>query len=167
MLAELESKNDFGREYQTRFDVKVILRQNFEQLGQLGDVVDVKDGYARNYLIPKKIAYPATPGYLKTLEEEKKQSARRQQKELRTSEKLAADLEKVSLTIPMKVGEEDKLFGAVTPQMIAEHLAEKGFEIDKRKIDLGDQIKALGVYTVDVKLHSSITAKVKVWVVSE
>jgi large subunit ribosomal protein L9 len=147
--------------------VKVILRQNFEQLGQLGDVVEVKEGYARNYLIPKKIAYPATEGYLKTLEEEKKQLARRQQKEVRTAEKLATDLEKVSLTIPMKVGEEDKLFGAVTPQMVAEHLAEKGFEVDKRKIELGDQIKALGVYSVDVKLHSNVVAKVKVWVVKE
>jgi large subunit ribosomal protein L9 len=147
--------------------VKVILRQNFEQLGQLGDVVEVKEGYARNYLIPKKIAYPATPGYLKTLEEEKKQVTRRQQKELRTAEKLATDLEKVSLTIPMKVGEEDKLFGAVTPQLIAEHLAEKGFEVDKRKIEVGDHIKALGVYSVDVKLHTNVIAKVKVWVVKE
>jgi large subunit ribosomal protein L9 len=147
--------------------VKIILRQNFEQLGQLGDVIEVKEGYARNYLIPKKIAYPATPGYLKTLEEEKKQAARRQQKELRTAEKLAADLEKVSLTIPMKVGEEDKLFGAVTPQMIAEHLMEKGFEVDKRKIEVGDHIKTIGVYSVDVKLHTNVTAKVKVWVVKE
>lgn len=147
--------------------MKVILRQNFEQLGQLGDVVEVKEGYARNYLIPKKIAYPATPGYLKTLEEEKKQVTRRQQKELRTAEKLATDLEKVSLTIPMKVGEEDKLFGAVTPQLIAEHLAEKGFEVDKRKIEVGDHIKALGVYSVDVKLHTNVIAKVKVWVVKE
>ncbi|MEK6570861.1 MAG: 50S ribosomal protein L9 [Bacteroidota bacterium] len=147
--------------------MKVILRQNFEQLGQLGDIVEVKDGYARNYLIPKKIAYPATAGYLKTLEEEKKQLVHRQQKDLRGAEKLAAELEKVSLTLPMKVGEEDKLFGAVTPQMIAEHLAEKGFEVDKRRIELGDQIKALGVYSVDVKLHSSVTAKVKIWVVKE
>lgn len=147
--------------------MKVILRQPFEQLGQLGDVIEVKEGYARNYLIPRKIAYPATAGYLKTLEEEKKQLARRQQKELRTAEKLAADLEKVSLTIPMKVGEEDKLFGAVTPQMIAEYLAEKGFEVDKRKIELGDQIKALGVYSVDVRLHSNVTTKIKVWVVKE
>jgi large subunit ribosomal protein L9 len=147
--------------------VKVILRQNFEQLGQLGDVIEVKEGYARNYLIPKKIAYPATAGYLKTLEEEKKQVARREQKELRSAEKLATDLDKVSLTIPMKVGEEDKLFGAVTSQMIAEYLAEKGFDVDKRKIEVGDHIKALGVYSVEVKLHSNVTAKVKVWVVKE
>jgi large subunit ribosomal protein L9 len=147
--------------------VKVVLRKNFEPLGQLGDVVEVKDGYARNYLIPRKIVYPATPGYLKTLEEEKRQQARRQQKELHTAEKAAGELEKISLTIPMKVGEEDKLFGTVTPQMIAERLAEKGFEVDKRRIELGDQIKGLGVYSVDVKLHSSVTAKVKVWVVKE
>jgi large subunit ribosomal protein L9 len=147
--------------------VKVILRQNLDQLGQIGDVIEVKDGYARNFLIPKKIAYPATEGYLKTLEEEKRQLARRQQKELRSAEKLAADLEKVSLTIPMKVGEEDKLFGAVTPQMIAEHLAEKGFEIDKKKIEIEEQIKATGVFTVNVRLHTNIIAKLKVWVVAE
>lgn len=147
--------------------MKVILRQNFEQLGQLGDIVEVKDGYARNYLIPKKIVYPATEGYLKTLEEEKKQLARRQQKELRTAEKLATELGKVSLTIPMKVGEEGKLFGAVTAQMIADQLSEKGFQVDKRKIILEDQIKSEGVYDVEVKLHSSVTAKVKVWVVPE
>ncbi len=147
--------------------MKIVLRQSVEKLGQLGDVIDVKDGYARNYLLPQKMAYPATEGYLKALEEEKKQQGRRQEKELRAAGKLAADLEKVSLTIPMKVGEEDKLFGAVTPQMVADALQEKGFQVDKRKIDLEDQIKGLGVYSVDVKLHAGVTAKVKVWVVKE
>ncbi len=147
--------------------MKIVLRQTVEKLGQLGDVVEVKDGYARNYLIPKKIAYPATEGYLKTLEEEKKQHARRQQKELRGAEKLAAELEKVSLTIPVKVGEDDRLFGAVTAQMIADALAEKGIQLDKRKIELGDQIKTIGVYEIGVKLHSNVMAKLKVWVVKE
>jgi len=147
--------------------MKVVLRQAVEKLGQLGDVVEVKDGYARNYLIPKRIAYPATEGYLKTLEEEKKQYARRQQKELRAAEKLAAELEKVSLTIPVKVGEDDRLFGAVTAQMIADALAEKGIQLDKRKIELEEQIKTIGVYEIGVKLHSSVMAKLKVWVVKE
>lgn len=147
--------------------MKVVLRQNVEKLGQLGDVIEVKDGYARNYLIPKKIAYPATEGFLKAFEEEKKQHARRQQKELRSAEKLAADLEKVSVTIPVKVGEDDKLFGTVTAQMIADSLAEKGFLVDKRKIELEDQIKQIGVFTVGVKLHSNVAAKLKVWVVKE
>ena len=147
--------------------MKVVLRQAVDRLGQLGEIIEVKDGYARNYLIPQKIAYPATKGYLKALEEEKKQLTRRQEKELHTAEKLAAELEKVSLTIPVKVGEEDRLFGAVTSQSITDALAEKGFQIDKRKIELGDQIKTLGVYTVDVKLHSNVSAKIKVWVVKE
>lgn len=147
--------------------MKVILRQNVEKLGQPGDVVEVKDGYARNYLIPKKIAYPATEGFLKAFEEEKKQQARRQKKELRLAEKLAAELETLSVTIPVKVGEDDKLFGAVTAQMIADALAEKGIQVDKRKIELEDQIKTVGVYTVGVKLHTNVVAKLKVWVVKE
>ena len=147
--------------------MKVVLRQSVEKLGLLGDVIEVKDGYARNYLIPQKIAYPATEGYLKTLEEEKKQLVRRQEKEQQAAEKLAADLEKISVTIPVKVGEEDKLYGTVTAQMIADALAEKGIQIEKRKIDLEDQIKTLGVYDVEVKLHAGVAAKVKVWVVKE
>ncbi len=147
--------------------MKIILRQNFEQLGQVGDVVEVKDGYARNFLIPKNIAYPATEGYLRTLEEEKKQLAQRQQKELKAAQKLSDELEKVSITIPMKVGEEDKLFGSITSQMIVEALREKGYTTDKRQVELDESIRALGIYTVNIKLHPQVTGKVKVWVVRE
>ena len=147
--------------------MKVILRKEHEKLGQIGSVVDVKDGYARNFLIPKGLAYPATEGSVRALEEEKKQAGQRVAKELKGSEKLASDLEKVSITLQMKVGEEEKLFGSVTSQMIADSLKEKGFEIDKRIIDLEEPIKALGIYSVPVKLHASVTAKVKVWVVRE
>ncbi|HET6272998.1 MAG TPA: 50S ribosomal protein L9 [Bacteroidota bacterium] len=147
--------------------MKVILRKEHEKLGQIGSVVDVKDGYARNFLIPKGLAYPATDGSVRALEEEKKQAGQRVAKELKGSEKLASDLEKVSITLQMKVGEEEKLFGSVTSQMIADSLREKGFEIDKRIIDLEEPIKALGIYSVPVKLHPSVTAKVKVWVVRE
>jgi len=147
--------------------MKVILRKEHEKLGQIGSVVDVKDGYARNFLIPKGLAYPATEGSVRALEEEKKQAGQRVAKELKGSEKLASDLEKVSITLQMKVGEEEKLFGSVTSQMIADSLREKGFEIDKRIIDLEEPIKALGIYSVPVKLHPSVTAKVKVWVVRE
>jgi len=147
--------------------MKVILRKEHEKLGQIGSVVDVKDGYARNFLIPKGLAYPATDGSVRALEEEKKQAGQRVAKELKGSEKLASDLEKVSITLQMKVGEEEKLFGSVTSQMIADSLKEKGFEIDKRIIDLEEPIKALGIYSVPVKLHPSVTAKVKVWVVRE
>jgi large subunit ribosomal protein L9 len=147
--------------------MKVILRQEFQQLGHVGDVVDVKEGYARNYLIPRNIAYLATPSSILQLEEEKKQHSRQKEKEKRTSEKLAIELEKVSVTIQMNVGEDDKLFGSVTSQMIADSLKEKGIMIDKRQIEMEDAIKALGIYTVDVKLAGGVTGKVKVWVVRE
>ena len=147
--------------------MKVILRKEHEKLGAIGAVVEVKDGYARNFLIPKGIAYPASAGSMRALEEEKKQEGRRQTKELKGSEKLAAELEKVSITLQVKVGEDEKLFGAVTSQMVADALREKGFEIDKRIIDLEEPIKALGIYTVDVRLPQAVTGNVKVWVVRE
>lgn len=147
--------------------MKVILRKNFDQLGKVGDVVNVKDGYARNYLIPRQIAYQATAGNIRALEEEKKQIQKREAKELEEAQKLAAELEKVSVTIPVKVGEEDKIFGTVTNQMIVDALKEKGFEIDKRKVEITEQIKSLGIYTVAVKLHSNVTASIKTWVVRE
>ena len=106
--------------------MKVILRKEHEKLGAVGALVEVKDGYARNYLIPKGIAYPATEGSMRALEEEKKQAGRREGKELKESEQLAAELEKLSITIKMKVGEDEKLFGSVTSQMIADAVKEKG-----------------------------------------
>ena len=147
--------------------MEVILRKDHEKLGAVGTKIVVKDGYARNYLLPRGLAYQATEGALRALEEEKKQADRRSSKELKSSEKLGQELEKVSITIQMKVGEDEKLFGSVTSQMIADSLKEKGFEIDKRIIDLEEPIKALGIYNVPVKLHQSIAAKVKVWVVRE
>ena len=147
--------------------MEVILRKEHEKLGAVGAKVVVKDGYARNYLIPRGLAFEATEGALRALDEEKKQAERRSSKELKSSEKIALELEKVSITIQMKVGEDEKLFGAVTSQMIADSLKEKGIEIDKRIIDLEEPIKALGIYTVSVKLHQSVVGKVKVWVVRE
>ncbi len=147
--------------------MKVILRKNFEQIGQIGDIVDVKDGFARNFLIPRNIAYAAQKGNLKSLEEEKKALAKKKQKELTAAEKIAAELEKVSVTIPVKVGEEDKIFGTVTSQMIADSLKEKGFDIEKRKIDIPEAIKSLGIYSVNIKLHPGVVAVVKTWVVRE
>lgn len=147
--------------------MEVILRKDHEKLGTVGTKVVVKDGYARNYLIPRGMAYEATEGALRALEEEKHQADRRSNKELKSSEKLAQELEKVSITIPMKVGEDEKLFGSVTSQMIADSLKEKGMEIDKRIIEMEEPIKALGIYSVNVKLHQNVTGKVKVWVVRE
>lgn len=147
--------------------MKVILRKNFEQLGKAGDLVDVKDGYARNFLIPRDIASIATTGNIKSLEEEKRQSAKKEAKELEGAQNKAAQLEKVSITIPVKVGEEDKIFGSVTTQMIAEVLKEKGYQIDKRRIELEEPIKSLGIYNVKVKLYQDVSASVKTWVVRE
>jgi large subunit ribosomal protein L9 len=147
--------------------MKVILRKNFDQLGKVGDTVSVKDGYARNYLIPRQIAYQATKGNIIALEEEKKQIQKKEEKELDAAQTLATNIEKVSVTIPVTVGEEDKIFGTVTSQMIADSLKEKGFDIDKRKIEITEPIKSLGIYSVTVKIHPNVTATVKTWVVRD
>lgn len=147
--------------------MKVILRQTIDKLGKIGQIVDVKDGYALNYLIPKGFAYVAVKGNVKALEEEKKIVEKRNQQELKAAETLASELEKVSVTIPVQVGEEDKIFGTVTTQMIADALKEKGYDIDKRKFEMEEQIKTLGIYNVSIKLHPSVIAKIKVWVVRE
>ena len=147
--------------------MKIILRQDLEQLGKIGDVVEVKAGYARNYLIPRNIAYAATPSAVRALEEERKQHERRHKKAQIVAEKRAAELAKLSVTIPMQVGEDEKFFGAVTAQMIADALKQHGVEIDRRSIELDEPIKALGIYDVSIRLHSQVTGKVKVWVVSQ
>ena len=145
--------------------MKLILRQDFESLGKIGDLIDVKDGYARNYLIPRNIAYLATESSLRMLEEEKKQSAKRLEKEKKEAEGLAGELAKLSITIKMKVGEDEKLFGS--SQMIADAVAEKGMTLDKRNIELEDSIKSLGIYDVPVRLKGGVNATLKVWVVRE
>lgn len=147
--------------------MKVILRQDFAKLGTTGDVIEVKDGFARNYILPRKIGFEATKGNMRALEEEKKQRSKRDDKDLIKAQKLGVDLEKISVTLKMKVGEDEKLFGTVTTQMIADALSEKGFNVDKRIISTEEPIKALGIYSVDIKLHPSVESKVKVWVVRE
>lgn len=147
--------------------MKVILRQDYEPLGKIGDLVEVKDGYARNYLLPHKIAYTALKGNIRALEEEKKLVVKKSQQELKVAEEMATELEKVSVTIPVQVGEEDKIFGSVTTQMIADALKEKNYDIDKRKIEIEEAIKTLGIYSVNIKLHPNVNAKIKAWVVRE
>jgi len=149
--------------------MKVILRQSVESLGSIGDIITVKDGYARNYLLPRGIAFVATDGNMHVLDEEKKRTQVRHNRELKDAEKIAVELEKHenAIKIPMPVGEEDKLFGSVTKEMITEKLMEKGFDIDKRKIEIDEPIKVLGIYTVSVKLHQNVAGKVKVWVVRQ
>lgn len=147
--------------------MKIILRQNVDRLGQRGDIITVKDGFARNYLIPRKLALVATPGNLRAFQEEKKQLDVRENKDRRLAEQLAKKLKSVSITATVAVGEEDRVFGSVTAQTISGLLKEKGYEVDKKKILLDEPIKALGVYTVPLKLHQEVEGKVKVWVVKE
>jgi large subunit ribosomal protein L9 len=147
--------------------MKVILRQNYESLGQVGDLIDVKEGFARNFLIPRKIAYTALKGNVLALEEEKKNIVKKKQQEIHSAETLASEIEKVSVTIPVQVGEEDKIFGSVTTQMIADALKEKGYDIDKRKIEIEEPIKSLGIYGISIKLHPNVSTNIKVWVVRE
>ena len=147
--------------------MKIILRQDYENLGKAGDIVTVKPGYARNFLLPKQIAYPAKPNFIRMLEEEKRQKQQRQHKEKKVAEALAEKLNKVSVTISVSVGEEDKIFGSVTTMDIAEALKKEGYEIDRRKIVLEEPIKALGIYSVPIKVHPEVEASIKVWVVKE
>jgi large subunit ribosomal protein L9 len=147
--------------------MKVILRQNYENLGSIGDVVEVKDGFARNYLIPREIAYRATPGAMRSIETEKRKYHATQAKHEADARSQAERLESVSITIPMRVGEEDRLFGSVTSIMIAEELARQGYEVDRRNITLDEPIKNLGMFDVPVRLHSNVTATLKVFVVNK
>lgn len=145
--------------------MEVILLQDHEKLGKKGETADVSPGYARNYLIPKDIALKNTPSNAKIFEEREKLAELRENKQKRTAEQLAKKIENVSCTAAVQAGEDDKLFGSVTSTDIAELLAEQGIEIDKRKIDLDEPLKALGVYTIPIKLHPEVKAKLKVWVV--
>ncbi|CUT02166.1 50S ribosomal protein L9 [Candidatus Kryptobacter tengchongensis] len=145
--------------------MKVILRQDFENLGKFGDIVEVKEGYARNFLIPRKIALPATPGNIKMIETEKKQKAFKLERERVSAQQLAEKLSGIEITIPMRAGENERLFGSVTAQMIVNELEKLGFEIDRRKILLDEPIKMLGKYEIPIRLHPDVSAKIKVNVV--
>ena len=149
--------------------MKIILRESVPTLGAIGEIVVVRDGYARNFLLPRGLAYVATASNTRVHAEEKKRQQVRVNRELKDAEQIALELEKHenAITIQMPVGEEDKLFGTVTKEMIAEKLSERGFTIDKRKIEIEEPIKVLGIYTVGIKLHHTVTGKVKVWVVRQ
>ena len=147
--------------------MKVILTEDVERLGESGDAVQVADGYARNYLFPRALALEATKSNLAIYEERQQQQKMVQNKAKRSAEAVAAELEKISCTAVVQVGEDDRVFGAATSQTIAELLARQGYDIDRRHILLEEPIKALGVYTVGIKLHADVEAKIKVWVVKE
>jgi large subunit ribosomal protein L9 len=147
--------------------MKIILRQDYKSIGKTGDIITVKNGYARNFLIPKGIAITATARNMKILKEEEKLFTNRKDKDRLKSDSVAKELSKISITVSVPVGEEDRVFGSVTSQTIAEVLNEKGYAIDRKKIQLDEPIKALGVYTVPIKLHSDVEANLRVWVVKE
>jgi len=147
--------------------MQVILRQKIDTLGDAGEIVDVKPGYGRNYLIPQGLAYEATDANKRRLEAERARSAAKDAETLQEAQKRAASIEGVSLTFTARAGQEGKLFGSITSADIAEKLAEQGVQIDRRQIELDEPIKALGVTSVPVRLHPQVHPEVKVWVIAE
>lgn len=147
--------------------MKVILRENVENLGKTGDIVKVSDGYARNYLLPRNLVYVADEKNMTAVEHHKKSLAKKRERETTEARDVAKKLEQFSCTISRKVGENEKIFGSVTSSDIAEALEKGGFRVDRRQVQLGEPIKQLGVLTVPVKLGTDVTAQVKVWVVQE
>lgn len=145
--------------------MKVILIEDVGKLGAIGDIVQVKEGYARNYLFPKDLAKPATGSNLKIIDDIKRKKTSALAREKKDAEELREKLSLVSCTISVEAGDDDRLFGSVTSQDIADAFEEEGFSLDKRKIILDETIKKLGVYHVTVKLHPEVSGAVKVWVV--
>ena len=147
--------------------MKVFLKEDVKNLGNMGDIVNVADGYARNYLIPKNVAVEANTKNIKEFEHHKRIIQEKAAKVRDASKSLADKLSAVTLTISAKAGEEDKLFGSVTSMDIAEALKAEGYEIDKKKITIGEPIKRLGEHSVEIKVLADISAHVKVNVVAE
>jgi len=147
--------------------MKIILRKNLENLGNIGDVVSVKNGYARNYLIPNNLAFIATDDAVKRIEREKMKLINQLTKEKENAESISQALSNIQLTIPMRTTEEGNLYGSITNQLISEKLAELNFNIDKRNIIIDEPIKLLGIFDVKIKLHTDVTTTIKVWVINE
>jgi large subunit ribosomal protein L9 len=147
--------------------MEVILREHVEHLGNRGEIVKVADGYARNYLLPRKLALPVTDGNRRQIERERAKFEAREAEEQKVAQAIADRMANVEIVIARRVGETDALYGSVTTSDIAEALAAKGFEIDRRKLQLPEPIKRLGAVDLPVKLHRDVTATVKVKVVAE
>jgi len=147
--------------------MEVILREHVDNLGRRGEIVKVADGYARNYLLPRKLALPATESNKRHVERERKKLEGREAEEKAQAEAIAARLAMIDITIARRVGETDQLYGSVTAADITEFLKEKGFEIDRRKIILPEPLKTLGEHDVPLKLHREVTVPLKVRVVKE
>jgi len=147
--------------------MEVILKKDVDKLGKEGDVVEVKPGFARNFLIARGLALESNPSNIKSLEIEKKKKLSKEKEELKHAQEQATKLAHLSCTVTMKAGEEGKLYGSVTTADIAQSLAKEGLDIDKKRIVIDEPINAIGVYQVTVKLHPEVTAKLKLWVVKE
>ena len=147
--------------------MEVILRDHVEKLGKRGEIVKVSDGYARNYLLPRKLALPATEGNRKHVERERKIMETREAEEKSQAEAVATRLSTVDITIARRVGETEQLYGSVTAADIADFLKSKGFEIDRRKLILPEPIKSIGQHDVPLKLHREVTVPLRVKVVKE
>lgn len=148
--------------------MKVILQQEVKKLGKKGEILEVSEGYARNYLLPQKLAVPATNSNVNNVKQQKDAEARKQQRVLDEAKMLAAQIAKVEVIIPVKMGEGGKLFGSVTAKDIADALlAQHKFEMDKRKIELKDSIKSLGSYEVVIKLHPEVSARIQVHITAK
>jgi len=149
--------------------VKVILRQDIETLGSTGEIVTVKPGYARNFLLPRGFAYEATKANLRQLEDDRTRAETRAKRDYLEARRRASKLEGMSLTFHAKAGEESKLFGSITSSDIADRVREQGidFDFDRRWIELEEPIKALGVYSVPVRLHAEVRPEIKVWVIKQ
>ena len=145
--------------------VSLILLDDVENLGLAGDTVSVAPGYARNFLLPRKLAAKATPGALRQIESRKAAIAARRAQELENAKALAEELGKVEISIAMQATEDDQLFGSVTSRMIADELAARNLKVEHSRITIDPPIKTLGSFDVAVKLHAEVTANVKVWVV--
>lgn len=149
-------------------NVKLILRENVENLGEQGEVVSVKPGFARNYLLPQGLATQATAANMKVLEQEKQRAEAGAKRDYLEARRRSSQLDEMSLTFTANAGEEGKLFGSITTADIADRLKEEGkldFEIDRKQLELDEPIKALGVYAVPVRLHTDVKPEIKVWVV--
>jgi large subunit ribosomal protein L9 len=147
--------------------MEVILREHVDNLGRRGEVVKVADGYARNFLLPRKMALKATDGNKKQIERERAQFEAKEAEEKKIAEAFVDRMSNLEIEISRKVGETEVLFGSVTSGDIAEALAKKGFDVDKRKLHLPEPIKKLGAFDVPLKLHRDVTTQVKVKVVAE
>lgn len=147
--------------------MKVILREDVKGKGSAGDIIEVKSGFARNFLVPRGHAFIASEENLKAYKAEKYRKAKRVEQQRMEAEQQKIEIEKISLTTAMKVGEDERLYGSVTTNMIADLLREKGYDFNHRKILLEEPIKELGVFEVGISLASEVEAKVKVWVVKE